>query len=473
MFGKKFSRILIIFIPFLLSLGLKNYPFFSYLLAWLGSIFILYWTLSGKILSPEKRKNISQRLMRPLFFIQIFFATFSALSSFFFFLDANGAFAWVTLTHNFSSIFSMVDIAECQRYYLLSHIGLVSGLALFYNYQRPKFKLAIKKDYYDQVVFWLIILAFIPKIILMFMPSLDEVLLRINAVIHMAQFLGLYLAIKNKNWTLTIFYSIFFLINLGLSFFSGWKGSSFFLILLLLFSLFPLIKKRFLIIGGLIVFGLWLWFVPVYIDVFRQLNWHGSANKINSAKVSLQQTLDISIEDRWATDWYYLVNRFSDIAQFLIYKQNVPQYFGFYGFESVGNGFKMIVPRLLWENKPDAKNLAMERVYENNIVSRDSFGSFNPLITIDSYLIGGWPIILLFTFILGSLAAFFSRFAENRFGGYYFGTFLIFNAFFSVMWVGQSAEYLIPTVFWSFIIMVAFFFFGRWVKIIIPAKISE
>jgi hypothetical protein len=135
---------------------------------------------------------------------------------------------------------------------------------------------------------------------------------------------------------------------------------------------------------------------------------------------------------------------------------------------------KAIVPRVLWETKPDTENLVMERVYDCGIVDRNirtpSGGkvSAKPTFIADAYLSFGLLGILIACYIYGALVSILSRLAERWFGGYEIGTALIFNALFMIMWRGACFEYLMNTVFWSFIIMAAISFIGRSLRFIVP-----
>ena len=68
-------------------------------------------------------------------------------------------------------------------------------------------------------------------------------------------------------------------------------------------------------------------------------------------------------------------------------------------------------------------------------------------------MIGIW--IGLFSF--GYIAQWISMKAESLFGGYFMGSAVMFAGLFQIFWRGNSFEFLISAVFWSFVTMYIFF----------------
>jgi hypothetical protein len=75
-------RFVILFIPFFLSSAFSGIPEISYMIAWLGLFFILWFSLSG-ILGPVEY-NIFEMPMRPLVLTQLIFIGYMGISSIFF-----------------------------------------------------------------------------------------------------------------------------------------------------------------------------------------------------------------------------------------------------------------------------------------------------------------------------------------------------------------------------------------------------
>ena len=96
----------------------------------------------------------------------------------------------------------------------------------------------------------------------------------------------------------------------------------------------------------------------------------------------------------------------------------------------------------------------MERVYNAGVINRNSNVSAKPAFVADAYLCFGPFGIFLFLFIYGALAQVISMKAEELFGGYILGTALIFSGLFQIFWRGLSFEFLINSVFWSYVSMI-------------------
>src|SRR5206468_1486574 len=98
-------------------------------------------------------------------------------------------------------------------------------------------------------------------------------------------------------------------------------------------------------------------------------------------------------------------------------------------------------------------DLIMQRVYDAGVISRAAKVSAKPAFIVDAYLSGGALAIFIFLFIYGAIAQLISQKAETLFGGYILGTALIFSGLFQIMWRGASFEFIINTIFWSYITM--------------------
>jgi hypothetical protein len=95
----------------------------------------------------------------------------------------------------------------------------------------------------------------------------------------------------------------------------------------------------------------------------------------------------------------------------------------------------------------------MKRVYDAGVVNEHSTVSAKPAFVVDAYLSAGGFGVFIFLFLYGATAQLISTKAEYLFGGYILGTALIFSGLFQIMWRGLSFEFLINTVFWSYITM--------------------
>ena len=128
--------------------------------------------------------------------------------------------------------------------------------------------------------------------------------------------------------------------------------------------------------------------------------------------------------------------------------------------------FMAIIPRAFWPSKPSTEEMIMERVYDANVIYRGADVSAKPAFIVDAYLSGGPLGIFISLFLYGAAAQLISIKAEQLFGGYILGSALIFTGLFQILWRGLSFEFLINSVFWSYITMLVIFKIFRLYKIL-------
>src|SRR6185437_4704418 len=102
-------------------------------------------------------------------------------------------------------------------------------------------------------------------------------------------------------------------------------------------------------------------------------------------------------------------------------------------------------------------DMVMERVYDAGVIRRGSTVSAKPAFIVDAYLSGGTIGVFIGLFLYGAIVQLISLKAEYLFGGYILGTALIFSGLFQIFWRGLSFEFLINSVFWSYISMIVIF----------------
>jgi hypothetical protein len=125
-----------------------------------------------------------------------------------------------------------------------------------------------------------------------------------------------------------------------------------------------------------------------------------------------------------------------------------------------------VIPRVFWPSKPNTEDMVMERVYDAGVIRRGSSVSAKPAFVVDAYLSGGSAGIFIALFLYGAIAQWISLKAEYLFGGYILGTALIFSGLFQIFWRGLSFEFLVNSVFWSYISMIVIFKILRRTKIL-------
>ena len=142
---------------------------------------------------------------------------------------------------------------------------------------------------------------------------------------------------------------------------------------------------------------------------------------------------------------------------FTKYVKSTPANVDFYGTQLLKQSAIAIVPRIFWPTKPITEDLIMERVYNAGVVNRGSDVSAKPPYIVDAYLSDGALGIFMYLFAYGAIAQLIAIKAEKLFGGYILGTALIFSGLFQIFWRGLSFEFLINSVFWSYISMFLIF----------------
>ena len=140
------ERFIILFIPWFLAEIFKANAELSYLTAWIGSFFIFYITLTGKLKPLPNDRPTAEQMMRPIFLVQIIFIGYTCCSSIFYFFSIIGYEDF----HKISDYYLVnPDIlertAQCQRYYCLGHAAFATGILMFMNYP-DKQKYYYEKD---------------------------------------------------------------------------------------------------------------------------------------------------------------------------------------------------------------------------------------------------------------------------------------------------------------------------------------
>jgi hypothetical protein len=209
--------------------------------------------------------------------------------------------------------------------------------------------------------------------------------------------------------------------------------------------------------------------LPTFANVVRTLNWRGDVAADEAAQVAFERVF--SGEANLArANWQTLTNRLSLIGMFTQYIDRVPDERPYYGFEITENGLKGIIPRAMWPEKPSLETVAMERAYENDVVERHVGASAKPAFVVDAYLSWGPFGVLVGSLLYGMVASIASRLAERGFGGYLLGSGLVYMSLFRILWKGNAFEFLISTLFWSFVFMGLLFIAGRMTGFLVPRR---
>jgi hypothetical protein len=454
--GKSIEKYLMLYLPWALALLLERDPVLSYLIAWLGSILIFYLTLSGWVTPLPKDRAMAEQLMRPIFLVQMIFAGYMALTSIFYFLNLVG---YVGLQKT-NAIYLTVDqqklvlTAACQRYYVLGHAAFVTGIAAFMKYP-VKQKYTVDKEKLANTLFIIAILTLVSSFLFLKIPGLSQFYVQLTALSFIAGTLALAFAIPLKKLWNTVFCILLYISNFYNALISGFKEPIIISVLVLGIFLYPNYKKIVSIVFVPVLIMLF-YFLPTYNAIYRQNAWSDNVSADDAYKIALNETIK-NDQPEGESNWDFLSFRLSEIDMFTTFVNSTPKNVDFYGFKLLDQSLTAVTPRVFWPSKPSTEALVMERVYDAGVVYRGANVSAKPAFIVDAYLSGGALGVFIGLFIYGAVVQLISLKAEQLFGGYILGTALIFSGLFQIFWRGLSFEFLINSVFWSYISMLVIF----------------
>jgi hypothetical protein len=445
------ERIIVLFIPWMLAVLFKNDPELSYMIAWLGSFLIFFLTLTGWVKPIPNDRSVAEQLMRPIFLVQIIFAGYMACTSIFYFMDVLGYQNFEKIPTLLTDQNRLQHTALCQRYYCLGHAAFVSGILIFMDYS-TKSRYYISHDKLANLLMMFAIISFPASIFFIKIPGLSQFANQFSSLSFIAGTLALAFAIPLKKIGNTLICLSFYFFNFYLALTSGFKEPIIISVLVLGIFLYPNYKK--LVAGIFIPILLLLFmFLPTYNRIFRQNAWSGDATADEATQLALDAALSNDGGDGDDSNWGFLVYRLSEIDMFIKFTQSTPKNVDYYGLTLIKQSGMALVPRIFWPGKPSTEDLIMERVYDAGVINRASAVSAKPAYIVDAYLSYGLWGVFLSMFAYGAIAQLISMKAERLFGGYILGTALIFSGLFQIMWRGLSFEFIINTVFWSYITM--------------------
>jgi len=448
-----YEKYLLLFIPWGLSVLFKENALLSYMTAWLGSFYIFFITLSGNIKPLPKDLSFAEQIMRPIILVQIIFAGYMCTTSIFYILNIYGYTNFKAGLSTFLVDTNKLQVAaQCQRYYILAHAALVSGIILFMNYpEKQKYKVETRDI--SNLLLTIAIISLPVSILFTAIPGLSQFYYQFNSLSFMSGTLALAFAIPQKKvWNTGICLFLYFT-NFYTALVSGFKEPIILSVMVLGIFLYPTYKKIVLITFLPALFLLFT-VLPTYATVFRENAWSGDASSGDASQLALDAALNGDNQD---TNWDFLVYRLSEIDMFTEFVQSTPDKIDFYGFKLLEQSFIAIIPRVFWPSKPSTEDLIMQRVYDAGVISRNSTVSAKPAFVVDAYLSGGAFGVFISMLIYGMIAQYISIKAEELFGGYLLGTALIYSGLFQIFWRGLSFEFIINTVFWSYVTMFLIF----------------
>ena len=307
-----YEKYLILFVPWGLATLFSSSPLLSYYTAWGGSFFIFFITLTGNIKHLPKDRSFAEQIMRPIILVQIIFAGYMCCTSIFYVLNIFGYTDFKAGLNTFLVDTNKLQItAQCQRYYVLAHASLVSGILLFMNYpEKQTYKVETK----DVANLLLVVAIFSLPLSIVFeaIPGLSQFYYQFNSLSFMAGTLALAFAIPQKKvWNTGICLFLYFT-NFYAALLSGFKEPIILSVMVLGIFLYPAYKKIVLIIFLPALFLLFT-VLPTYATVFRANAWSGNASSDEASQLALDAAINGDNED---TNWDFLVYRLSEIDMF-------------------------------------------------------------------------------------------------------------------------------------------------------------
>ena len=473
----KSPLIITLFIPFFLALTLKAAPVTSYLVAWIGSFFIFYqtWFSSYRFILDDL--PVHKQIMRPLFLQHFVFAGFMCSTSIFFFLDTLG-YRYLTQISPVPLHFiheQLQLVAQCQRLSVLGHACLVTGMLLVQSMHYKH-----KPSYHPPVhlkainwILWICLTSFLTSIVLKMLPGIAQFSISLYNVAVIAGAVVFVNGIVTNNIRLWTLGGGIVGLNFINSTISGFKEPIIISLILISCLLFPVYKKKVLLLATPLL-GLVLYFSSTYTSVFRKHAWDKEVSVEEARSEALETILsDDGSEEIEDTNWEFLAYRFSEISMFTQFITVTPSVIPYYGTELLENSVLVVIPRVLWPEKPITESLAMERVYNSGVVNRNSSVSAKSRPIVDGYLSGGMIGIVIYMLLLGSISQWLCNKAENMFGGYEVGGIIMYNGFFQQLWRGETIEFMFNTVFWSFVAMLVLFYILKYLNLLQKIKPVE
>ena len=449
--NSKQTVLILIYIPWILSVITQLDPVLSFIIAWLGSFFIFYWTILSKVKFIPLDISLANQVMRPIVLVQLIFAGFMCCTSIFYFLDHLGYVYFDRINPMPFQVNRLTyTIAECQRLALLAHAALVTGMIVkIKQYPVIKHKLNLDLDFF---LVWLCIVCYIIGVMTSKSASIIQFSFGFINISITCSALVLVRGIVNRKRGYIFFGGGLFILNFLASTLTGYKESIIINVIIIGFLLYPYFKKTILILAIPTVY-IMLYILPTFVSVVRGQSWSGK----NTAEVARDEALNSvftnDTEEIDETNWSFLTTRLSEISMFTQFVEHIPKEKDYYGLEIVKNSFLAIIPRLIWPNKFNTEEISMERVYEAGITSSYSTVSAKTRPVVDGYVSAGLIGVFISMFLYGWTTQWLCNKAEEWFGGYELGCIVIFNAIFQQLWRGNNFEFLLNNMFYGFLSM--------------------
>jgi hypothetical protein len=449
-------------------------PILSYLFAWASSFFIFYWTIFSKFRFLNNDLPFGSQILRPIIIIQLVFAGFMCCTSIFYFLDHLGYRYFEKVDFNLDIPNEQTYIiAHCQRLSLLAHACLVTGIILLSPVKNGNHRRFIihHKINLDTFLWKFSVCTFIGGVLIKLVPGFQQFS---GGLTSISVFSGTFLLVKGlaqkKNKLLFIGGAIF-ISNLIKASLSGFKEPILMGIIILGCLLYPVYKRVTLYVGLPLIYMI-IYFLPTYVGIIRAQSWSGDQSAEQSRSAAIDVILDQDNTDEIEnTNWAFLTDRFSEIDMFTKFVKNTPDVIDYYGFDIIIDSIYALIPRVLWDDKPNTEDLSMQRVYDAGVINTNSIVSAKTRPVVDAYLSFGTMGVFLTFILLGIIAQALCNYCENNYGGYQFGSLILMGAFSDTLWRGNNFEFMFNSLFYGFILVVIINRLLLFLKILKPLEI--
>ncbi|MFD0941978.1 exosortase Y-associated Wzy-like protein [Pedobacter boryungensis] len=453
-----FSRqkvLILIYLPWVLSIITQLDPIVSYFVAWSGSFYIFYLTLFSKVKFIPLDLPLTKQVMRPIVLIQLIFAGFMCCTSIFYFMDHMGYEYFnkksiIPFKVNELTYF----IAKCQRMSLLAHAALVTGMIVqIKQFPIIKHKLNLNLDFF---LIWLCVGCYLLGATASKIASVSQFSFGLINISITCSALVFVRGIVQRKRGYIFFGGGLFVFNFLASTLTGYKESIIINVIIISFLLYPYYKKVILTLAIPTIYIL-LYILPTFASIVRSQAWSGQKTAVEARKAAFNAVLtsDAPLIDE--TNWGFLTNRLSEINMFAKFVKHIPAERDYYGLEIFKNSLLAIIPRFIWPNKFITESISMERVYEARVAYKGSDVSAKTRPVVDGYVSAGLFGVFISIFLYGWLAQWLCNKAEEWFGGYELGCIVMFNAIFQNLWRGNNFEFLLNNIFYGYIAMYAIF----------------
>lgn len=447
--------LILIYIPWIISVIVQIDPIVSYFVAWLGSFFIFYWTLFSKVKFIPLDLPLTKQIMRPLVLIQLIFAGFMCCTSIFYFMDHLGYEYFEKVSYlPFQVNEQTYAIAKCQRMSLLAHAALVTGMIVqIKQFPVIKHKLNLNLDFF---LIWLCVCAYILGGAASRISSISQFSYGLINISITCSALVLVRGLAQRKTGYMIFGGGLFVFNFLASTLTGYKESIIINVIIISFLLYPYYKRVILTLALPTIYIL-LYILPTFSSIMRSQSWTGQKSASQAREEAFDALLTNEAPAIQETNWTFLTNRLSEINMFTTFVKHIPAERDYYGLEIAKNSILAVIPRAIWPGKFVTETISMERVYEAGVAYKASTVSAKTRPVVDGYVSAGLIGVFISIFLYGWIAQWMSNKAEEWFGGYELGCIVMFNAIFQNLWRGNNFEFLVNNIFYGYVAMFAIF----------------